>query len=289
MAKPSPGSSDDPLLNANAFRNDDTVPPQKVQRTPTRKERVVMPGSPRKRSPTMVETPPILKETEEIVPSFRPRQRPPMALLTVYDDGRIEGEEVRLRCETTVLGRGQGDVVIPHDDRMSGKHAEIRRVHEDGAWKWMLVDLGSTNGTFVRVHKCSIKPGQELMVGHRRFRFEDAAPPPEEPSEDKKTMSFVLPKLDSAAMVELTSQGDGKRFPLPALDNWIGRAADCAVALDDPMIAGHHVRLSRDDRGWKVESHESRDGVWMRIEKPVTIDRKCSFQLGEQRFQLRVL
>jgi len=59
--------------------------------------------------------------------------------------------------------------------------------------------------------------------------------------------------------------------------------------LDDPMIAGHHVRLSRDDRGWKVESHESRDGVWMRIERPVTIDRKCSFQLGEQRFQLRVL
>jgi hypothetical protein len=61
------------------------------------------------------------------------------------------------------------------------------------------------------------------------------------------------------------------------------------VALDDPMIAEHHVRLSRDDRGWKVESHESRDGVWMRLEKPVTIDRKCSFQLGEQRFQLRVL
>ena len=133
MAKPPPGASDDQLLNANAFRTDDAIPPPRVQRTPTRKERVVMPGSPRKRTPTMVETPPILKETEEIVPSFRPRQRPSMALLTIYDDGRDDGEEIRVRRESTVIGRGQGDVVIPHDDRMSGKHAEIRRVHEDGS------------------------------------------------------------------------------------------------------------------------------------------------------------
>jgi pSer/pThr/pTyr-binding forkhead associated (FHA) protein len=290
MAKPSPGASDDPLLNANAFRNDDTVPPQKVQRTPTRKERVVMTGSPKKpRTPTMVETPSVLPDTEEVAPSFRPRQRPAMAMLTIYDDGRDAGEDVRLRRDVTVIGRGQADIVIPHDDRMSGKHAEIRRAHEDGAWKWQLVDLGSTNGTFVRVHKCSIKPSQELMVGHRRFRFEDTAPPPEEPSEGKKTVSFVIPALDAAAMVELTSQGDGQRYPLPGLDNWIGRAADCTVTLDDPMIADHHVRISRDDRGWKLESHEARDGVWLRIEKPVSVDRTCSFQLGEQRFLLRVL
>ena len=166
-----PNPPDDPLLGANAFQRDDasTTPP-KVQRTPTRKERVILPGAPqRKRTPTLVETPPISPAKEE-APAFRPRQRPPMALLTVCDDGRNDGQEIRLRGDLAVIGRTQGDVIIPHDERMSGRHAEIRRTQDGGDWKWLLVDLGSTNGTYVRVHKCSIKSGQELLIGHRRFR-----------------------------------------------------------------------------------------------------------------------
>lgn len=288
---PTPTPPDDPLLDANAYEREVSRPKApKVQRTATRKERIIVPPKSRRRTPTLVETPEIPGDTDELVPAFRPRQRPPMALLTIYDDGRSEGERVRVRQDITVIGRSQGDVQIPHDERVSSRHAEIRRAADERSWKWTLADLGSTNGTFVRVHKCSIKPGQELMIGHRRFRFEDApTPTPEEPAEGKKTASFVIPALDQAALVELTSVGDGRRYPLPGLDNWIGRDPACTVALDDPMMADHHVRLSRDDRGWKLESHEARDGVWLRIEKPVTIDRSCSFQLGEQRFLLKVL
>ena len=53
------------------------------------------------------------------------------------------------------------------------------------------------------------------------------------------------------------------------------------------MVGGRHARLWRDDKGWRLESHEARDGVWIRIEKPVPVDRKCLFQLGEQRFNPR--
>jgi pSer/pThr/pTyr-binding forkhead associated (FHA) protein len=286
---PPPTQPDDPLLDANAFEGD--VPaPRRVQRTPTRKEQVLVPPKNRQRTPTLVETPIVSPETEELTPAFRPFQRPPMAALTIFDDGRFNGEQLRIRKDITVIGRSQGDIQIPHDERMSNRHAEIRRSADDGSWKWTLVDLGSTNGTFVRVHKCSIKPGQELLIGHRRFRFDDVpAPPPEETGEGHKTASFVIPALDQAALVELTSTGDGPRFPLPGLDNWIGRDPSCTVSFDDPMIAKLHVKLSRNDRGWRLESHEARDGVWLRIEKPVTVDRTCSFQLGEQRFLLKVL
>ena len=270
-----PKPPDDPLLGANAFQRDDSEPPAppKVVRTPTRKERmVVIPAKPlrRPRSPTLAET--AMPETDEIVPGFRPRQRPSMALLTIYDDGRAAGEVVRLRDDLTVIGRAQGEVVIPHDNRMSSKHAEICRSNVGGAWQWVLTDLNSTNGTFVRVHKCSIKSGQELLIGHRRFRFEDtSANLPPAPTGAKTTVAWAPP---AAAFVA---------------ENWIGRAADCTIPLDDPMIADHHVRLIRGDSGWKLESHEARDGVWFRIDKPITVDRTCSFQLGEQRFLLRVL
>ena len=263
-----PKPPDDPLLGANAFQRDDSEPPAppKVVRTPTRKERmVVIPAKPlrRSRTPTLAET--AMPETDEIVPGFRPRQRPSMALLTIYDDGRAAGEVVRLRDDLTVIGRAQGEVVIPHDNRMSSKHAEICRSNVGGAWRWVLTDLNSTNGTFVRVHKCSIKSGQELLIG--------ALHAVHQPRTYRQQFLGTAQWLNA----------------LPGAENWIGRAADCTIPLDDPMIADHHVRLIRGDSGWKLESHEARDGVWFRIDKPITVDRTCSFQLGEQRFLLRVL
>src|SRR4029079_944812 len=136
-------------------------------------------------------------------------QRPPMALLTVYDDGRNDGQKIRLRGDVSVIGRTQGDVIIPHDERISGRHAEIRRTQEGGDWKWLLVDLGSTNGTYVRVHKCSIKSGQELLIGHRRFRFENSPPVVSpETTETNKTVAYLAP-VPRTVLIELTSLGDG--------------------------------------------------------------------------------
>src|SRR5689334_8946084 len=81
---------------------------------------------------------------------FRPLERPPMALLTVIDDGDDSGETVRIRSSSFVIGRVEGDLVIPHDGGISGRHAEIVRRPEGGQFRWYLRDLQSTNGTFVR-------------------------------------------------------------------------------------------------------------------------------------------
>lgn len=300
----SPIEPDDQLPGTDG-RNPRPRPPR-VARTPTRKEIVIdHPGLPvppsladgrkdgrRVRRPTTVEKLDEPGDTAEMA-SFRPRLRPSMALLTILDDGGDEGEDVRLRDAVTVLGRSQGEVTIPHDEQMSGRHAEIRRAQEGTRWTWTLTDLGSTNGTFVRVHKCSVKPGQELLVGHTRFRFEE----PSEPMMTAELAQGTAPwqsvaTADGAAnpaLVELTSRGDGRRWPLAEPQATIGRRHDCTIVLDDPMVGDRHVRLWRDERGWRLESHESRDGVWIRIEKPVTVDRTCSFQLGEQRFVLKVL
>jgi pSer/pThr/pTyr-binding forkhead associated (FHA) protein len=62
---------------------------------------------------------------------------------------------------------------LPEGVYVSRKHAKI--VNEDGVWK--LVDLGSSNGTFVlrddfeRVDEAELADGTEFALGNARFVF----------------------------------------------------------------------------------------------------------------------
>src|SRR4051812_49367698 len=56
---------------------------------------------------------------------FRPVVRPVMAMLTVCDDGKNDGEVIRIRRHRFVIGRTEGDLCIPIDGRISARHVEI--------------------------------------------------------------------------------------------------------------------------------------------------------------------
>jgi pSer/pThr/pTyr-binding forkhead associated (FHA) protein len=61
-----------------------------------------------------------------------------------------------------VLGRDIGDVSFPTDRSVSARHARIT-VEEDRA---VLEDLGSSNGTFVRLGgPATVRAGDQLLVG----------------------------------------------------------------------------------------------------------------------------
>jgi pSer/pThr/pTyr-binding forkhead associated (FHA) protein len=56
------------------------------------------------------------------------------------------------------------------DDTVSRRHAELRLVEG----RWMLRDLGSTNGTWVngrRVMEAEVAPGDELQLGAVTIRI----------------------------------------------------------------------------------------------------------------------
>ena len=85
---------------------------------------------------------------------------------------RIRAKSVRIRPNSFVIGRVEGDLTIPHDGGISGRHAEISRRYENGEHCWYLKDLQSTNGTFVRAATVILSHEQEFLIGSRRFRFE---------------------------------------------------------------------------------------------------------------------
>jgi pSer/pThr/pTyr-binding forkhead associated (FHA) protein len=97
-----------------------------------------------------------------------PPREPWGRLLQLLPSGGVR--DVRhLFDEEVVLGREEGDIVFSDDAFMSRKHAQI-------AWdgqRAMLSDLGSSNGTFVRLAGTApVKHGDHLRMGDQLFRIE---------------------------------------------------------------------------------------------------------------------
>ncbi|MEM9193382.1 MAG: FHA domain-containing protein [Myxococcota bacterium] len=67
------------------------------------------------------------------------------------------------------LGRERGDIIFPDDGYVSGLHC---RIHKEGG-KVLLTDVGSSNGTFIRVRgDHSIPAGSMILMGQQLFRVE---------------------------------------------------------------------------------------------------------------------
>jgi pSer/pThr/pTyr-binding forkhead associated (FHA) protein len=73
-----------------------------------------------------------------------------------------------------VLGREEGDVTFPDDEYLSRRHATVRRIPQgQGSRTARLEDLGSSNGTFLRLRgEHELKTGDVLRLGDQLLRFE---------------------------------------------------------------------------------------------------------------------
>jgi len=238
-------------------------------------------------------------EAPEDTVAYRPVLRPPMAVLQIADDGQKTGEFVRIRTPRFVIGRTEGDVVIPHDSQISGRHAEIVRVDQEGEHRWFLRDLGSTNGTFVRVRESALKDGSEFLISRRRFRFVEPSPGAAENSAeaevsgmditktcDWRTLQAARKALDRPGLVEMLHDGDGRRYPLVQDSHWIGRdpKRSLLALADDPTVNPLHARVFRDRQGrWRIEDANSLNGVWVRVTE-IALASQGAFLIGEQLF-----
>lgn len=228
---------------------------------------------------------------------FRPVSRPAMALLCVLDDGDDSGETLRVRQNSFVIGRVEGNLVIPHDGGVSTRHAELIRRIENGESAWYLKDLQSTNGTFVRASNVVLYDDQEILICSHRFRMEITAPDAkvvEPPNATRKWESLGnenSAKSARATLVEISPGNPVQRHELlGGREYWVGRdPQQCSIVIDDPMIDRRHARIFRDAKNrWAIANNRSVNGVWARIQD-VALGRGAYFQCGEQRFFFKVV
>ncbi len=96
---------------------------------------------------------------------------PPIASLLMRS-GASKGTRVSLRSPVVSIGRGEYNDVVIADPSVSTMHAKLQR--RDGVWT--VVDLGSTNGTFMEDERVSddapIAPGTTLRFGEVAAMFE---------------------------------------------------------------------------------------------------------------------
>lgn len=224
---------------------------------------------------------------------FRPALRPPVPVLTVLDDGsRDSGEEIRLRTETFSIGRTSGNLVLPNDPSISGKHAEIRRVPWKGGFQWHLHDLGSVNGTFVRSARSALHESTVMILGARRFRLRNPLKPiarPVDHSDTAQMDAVAMPETVWPVLVEASGKAGALQLPLRDERATIGRAGGGAdIELDDPLVADQHAVLKRQrDGSWVMEADATRNGVWVSV-TAIMLTANCSFRLGEQRFRFLI-
>lgn len=87
------------------------------------------------------------------------------ALVRLLPDGRTERYPL---THQTVIGRSGADVTVGDDPFLTARHAAVG----ENAGHFTLSDLGSTNGTYVRIRgEVELRPGDYLMIGGQVFRF----------------------------------------------------------------------------------------------------------------------
>jgi pSer/pThr/pTyr-binding forkhead associated (FHA) protein len=87
--------------------------------------------------------------------------------LSVVVGRDLDGPAFPLFDDTARLGRERGDILFPEDGYVSGAHCEL--FMREG--RVFLRDLGSSNGTFLRVRERRMVPSGSLMLmGQQLFR-----------------------------------------------------------------------------------------------------------------------
>ena len=104
-------------------------------------------------------------------PAARPASPPPLATFLVRV-GALAGQRLTVRTPIVNVGRADyNDVVVP-DPSVSTSHAKLQR--REGVW--VLVDLDSTNGTFVDGERVKgdapLAPGAMVRLGDVQLVFE---------------------------------------------------------------------------------------------------------------------
>jgi hypothetical protein len=218
---------------------------------------------------------------------YRPVNRPPVALLTILDDGSTTtGETVRIREPVCLIGRTEGSVVIPHDQSMSSRHAEIIREGAKPPYTWFLRDVGSTNGTFVRCDNAPLRADRLLMLGSRRFRLHmPGGGPAALAGLHTAAEAHAANAADVPMLVETTVPTDPVCIRLVGSRVAVGRPGfDNHVEIDDALLGSlHAVFTQAADGTWWVDAMPSRNGVWIQVHS-VELTESCRFQCGEQRF-----
>ncbi len=169
-----------------------------------------------------------------------------MASLFVIQ-GPDQGKRFQLAAETVTLGRDKSSTVQLADHEVSRRHAELHR-HESS---YELVDLGSSNGTFVngrRITRHLLASGDRIQAGRSLLIFTVATPEERERPEDVDIVGREELASESRIVRSLASEEGSRLFHAPSDDEspWLARArSNLDVMYHTALATSHTLDISQ--------------------------------------------
>lgn len=188
----------------------------------------------------------------------------------------LDGLQVKRRHElepgTTVVGRVEGDIVVPGDPAMSTRHAAFQV--EDR--RCLIRDLGSTNGTFVAITRGEpVEPGTVLLCGSQRLLLRRRRDPK---GEEHPELVQVLPLGHSGRVKEIREDAVV-----------VGKSVRADFSFpEDHYLSRRHCEIVDTGRGLVVRDLGSTNRTYLIVRDERPLESGDRIVLGEQLFEYRL-
>ncbi|MBS2024162.1 MAG: FHA domain-containing protein [Deltaproteobacteria bacterium] len=155
--------------------------------------------------------------------------------------GSLENQDFDLPPDETFIGRGSSCQVKIGDAGVSSKHAKI---WSEGG-EWILMDLGSTNGTFVNdkdIDRETLNDGDEITFGMTKARFSGDAPKPK-----AAPARQAAPAARGAAPSAAARPGQPTSGQRPGAPSSLSGRPAGGIVTDQPRQAGLRAEVRTQD------------------------------------------
>jgi pSer/pThr/pTyr-binding forkhead associated (FHA) protein len=196
----------------------------------------------------------------------------------VRGDG-LPGMLFDLRDDETLCGRSEGAIRLADDPTVSPRHARFTLLRLG----LLVEDLGSANGTFVRIRAPrQLEPGDELRVGRQLLRVEPL--PARAAAEPGGVRAWGTPDPGFALRLAqlLDGGGVGEIFPLREGESALGRDAADVTFPTDRYVSARHARLDVRGGAVTVADAGSSNGTFVRISGPTELAPGDQLLVGAQ-------
>src|ERR1022692_2526101 len=176
---------------------------------------------------------------------------------------RTQGSDCTLRAGPSYrVGRDPNSDIVVDEPKVSWQHAILRLEHD----RWLLEDVGSTNGTFVgpqSVQRVEITGACQVRLGH------PDSGPVVSCSIAAAPGGHGTAAASAAVLQPARKPATGERTPsvimrLPARVLRIGRADDNEVVVSDLSVSRHHAELRKATAGgYEIVDLGSHNGTYL--------------------------
>ncbi len=205
---------------------------------------------------------------------------PTLKVQQLRQDGTVGAERVFKKGGITI-GSEQGEFQFSGDPKMAAVHA---RIYLEGA-QVFVEDLSGGPGVYVRlVATYTLQPGDEIVTGAQRFRFNEQHHAVAAAAATGTKISDISEMLDGpvAELVMTPNEGEPQRYPLLEESVSWGRNKGTYVFPEDRFLSRTHARVYQRGEDFFLEDLGSRNGTFIKVRGKSPVPLGTTLRVGGQ-------